>query len=222
MDLLWNSSCTYCFLATNRAGYSILLYFTLLFHERPVVSFVLPLKLKAPIKDTTWKEMANRVCRHPPPLSLAYFSNDNDDYDRPVEEQSCYRRRHSFDARKQRKFVEREKRRKIGGEEKRGCTKLTTEVNKILMSPVPPCSTSVSPSDWLSALARWWLTRSRHHTSTSEHRTSTTSKTEGWDKVDPAAPPKRSAFDSFKRWRYCKHREKTNDFSLSFFFLFLF
>ncbi|KAK9309915.1 hypothetical protein QLX08_000556 [Tetragonisca angustula] len=38
----------------------------------------------------------------------------------------------------------------------------------------------------------------RHHTSTSEHRTSTTSKTEGWDKVDPAAPPKRSAFDSFK------------------------
>ncbi|KAK9309916.1 hypothetical protein QLX08_000556 [Tetragonisca angustula] len=41
-------------------------------------------------------------------------------------------------------------------------------------------------------------TTSRHHTSTSEHRTSTTSKTEGWDKVDPAAPPKRSAFDSFK------------------------
>nr|XP_034196141.1 uncharacterized protein LOC117611854 isoform X3 [Osmia lignaria] len=38
----------------------------------------------------------------------------------------------------------------------------------------------------------------RHHTSSSEHRTSTTSKTEGWDKVDPAAPPKRSAFDSFK------------------------
>lgn len=128
----------------------------------------------------------------------------------------------SFDARKQRKFVEREKRRKIGDEEKCGCTKLTTEVNKILMSPVPSCSTSVSPSDWLSALARWWLTRSRHHTSTSEHRTSTTSKTEGWDKVDPAAPPKRSAFDSFKRWRYCKHREKTNDFSLSFFFSFSF
>ncbi|XP_072758701.1 uncharacterized protein [Anoplolepis gracilipes] len=41
-------------------------------------------------------------------------------------------------------------------------------------------------------------TTSRHHTSTSEHHTSTTSKTEGWDKVDPAAPPKRSAFDSFK------------------------
>ncbi|XP_029044168.1 uncharacterized protein LOC117611854 isoform X1 [Osmia lignaria lignaria] len=41
-------------------------------------------------------------------------------------------------------------------------------------------------------------TTSRHHTSSSEHRTSTTSKTEGWDKVDPAAPPKRSAFDSFK------------------------
>ncbi|XP_011867212.1 PREDICTED: alpha-crystallin B chain isoform X1 [Vollenhovia emeryi] len=41
-------------------------------------------------------------------------------------------------------------------------------------------------------------TTSRHHSSTSEHRTSTTSKTEGWDKVDPAAPPKRSAFDSFK------------------------
>ncbi|XP_071637451.1 uncharacterized protein [Temnothorax longispinosus] len=39
---------------------------------------------------------------------------------------------------------------------------------------------------------------SRHHTSSSEHRTSTTSKTDGWDKVDPAAPPKRSAFDSFK------------------------
>ncbi|KYN31651.1 Heat shock protein beta-1 [Trachymyrmex septentrionalis] len=38
----------------------------------------------------------------------------------------------------------------------------------------------------------------RHHTSTSEHHTSTTSKTEGWDKVDPAAPSKRSAFDSFK------------------------
>ncbi|XP_011253601.1 alpha-crystallin A chain isoform X3 [Camponotus floridanus] len=38
----------------------------------------------------------------------------------------------------------------------------------------------------------------RHHTSTSEHHTSTTSKSEGWDKVDPAAPPKRSAFDSFK------------------------
>ncbi|EZA56819.1 Heat shock protein beta-1 [Ooceraea biroi] len=35
-------------------------------------------------------------------------------------------------------------------------------------------------------------------TSTSEHRTSTTSKTEGWDKTDPAAPPKRSAFDCFK------------------------
>ncbi|CAL7945503.1 unnamed protein product [Xylocopa violacea] len=33
---------------------------------------------------------------------------------------------------------------------------------------------------------------------TSEHRTSTTSKTAGWDKVDPAAPPTRSAFDSFK------------------------
>ncbi|XP_012061833.1 PREDICTED: alpha-crystallin B chain [Atta cephalotes] len=41
-------------------------------------------------------------------------------------------------------------------------------------------------------------TTSRHHTSTSEHRTSTTSKTDGWDKVDPAAPSKRSAFDSFK------------------------
>ncbi|XP_018353503.1 PREDICTED: alpha-crystallin B chain isoform X1 [Trachymyrmex septentrionalis] len=41
-------------------------------------------------------------------------------------------------------------------------------------------------------------TTSRHHTSTSEHHTSTTSKTEGWDKVDPAAPSKRSAFDSFK------------------------
>ncbi|XP_029667927.1 alpha-crystallin B chain isoform X1 [Formica exsecta] len=41
-------------------------------------------------------------------------------------------------------------------------------------------------------------TTSRHHTSTSEHRTSTTSKAKGWDKVDPAAPPKRSAFDSFK------------------------
>ncbi|KAL6257253.1 alpha-crystallin B chain isoform X1 [Pogonomyrmex barbatus] len=41
-------------------------------------------------------------------------------------------------------------------------------------------------------------TTSRHHTSTSEHRTSTTSKTEGWDKIDPAAPSKRSAFDSFK------------------------
>ncbi|XP_011253599.1 alpha-crystallin B chain isoform X1 [Camponotus floridanus] len=41
-------------------------------------------------------------------------------------------------------------------------------------------------------------TTSRHHTSTSEHHTSTTSKSEGWDKVDPAAPPKRSAFDSFK------------------------
>ncbi|XP_076646811.1 uncharacterized protein LOC143355657 isoform X1 [Halictus rubicundus] len=41
-------------------------------------------------------------------------------------------------------------------------------------------------------------TTSRHHTSSSEHRTSTSSKTEGWDKVDPAAPPKRSAFDSFK------------------------
>ncbi|XP_018402812.1 PREDICTED: uncharacterized protein LOC108779805 isoform X1 [Cyphomyrmex costatus] len=41
-------------------------------------------------------------------------------------------------------------------------------------------------------------TTSRHHTSTSEHHTSTTSKTEGWDKADPAAPPKRSAFDSFK------------------------
>ncbi|XP_026824106.1 alpha-crystallin B chain isoform X3 [Ooceraea biroi] len=38
----------------------------------------------------------------------------------------------------------------------------------------------------------------RHHSSTSEHRTSTTSKTEGWDKTDPAAPPKRSAFDCFK------------------------
>ncbi|KYQ52813.1 Heat shock protein beta-1 [Trachymyrmex zeteki] len=38
----------------------------------------------------------------------------------------------------------------------------------------------------------------RHHTSTSEHHTSTTSKKEGWDKVDPAAPSKRSAFDSFK------------------------
>ncbi|XP_063984093.1 alpha-crystallin A chain isoform X1 [Diachasmimorpha longicaudata] len=38
-------------------------------------------------------------------------------------------------------------------------------------------------------------TTSRHHTSTSEHRTSTTSRTEGWDKVDPAAPSKRSAFD---------------------------
>ncbi|XP_017758935.1 PREDICTED: alpha-crystallin B chain isoform X3 [Eufriesea mexicana] len=35
----------------------------------------------------------------------------------------------------------------------------------------------------------------RHHTSSSEHSTSTTSKTEGWD---PAAPPKRSTFDSFK------------------------
>ncbi|XP_011299744.1 alpha-crystallin A chain isoform X2 [Fopius arisanus] len=35
----------------------------------------------------------------------------------------------------------------------------------------------------------------RHHTSTSEHRTSTTSRTEGWDKVDPAMPSKRSAFD---------------------------
>ncbi|XP_044593890.1 alpha-crystallin A chain isoform X3 [Cotesia typhae] len=35
----------------------------------------------------------------------------------------------------------------------------------------------------------------RHHTSSSEHRTSTTSKTEGWEKVDPASPPKRSAFD---------------------------
>ncbi|XP_011334713.1 alpha-crystallin B chain isoform X1 [Ooceraea biroi] len=41
-------------------------------------------------------------------------------------------------------------------------------------------------------------TTSRHHSSTSEHRTSTTSKTEGWDKTDPAAPPKRSAFDCFK------------------------
>ncbi|XP_025988912.1 alpha-crystallin B chain isoform X1 [Solenopsis invicta] len=41
-------------------------------------------------------------------------------------------------------------------------------------------------------------TTSRHHTSTSEHHTSTTSKSEGWDKVDPAAPSKRSAFDSFK------------------------
>ncbi|XP_011055348.1 PREDICTED: alpha-crystallin B chain isoform X1 [Acromyrmex echinatior] len=41
-------------------------------------------------------------------------------------------------------------------------------------------------------------TTSRHHTSTSEHHTSTTSKKEGWDKVDPAAPSKRSAFDSFK------------------------
>ncbi|XP_017893021.1 heat shock protein beta-1 isoform X1 [Ceratina calcarata] len=41
-------------------------------------------------------------------------------------------------------------------------------------------------------------TTSRHHTSSSEHRTSTTSKTGGWDKVDPVAPPKRSAFDSFK------------------------
>ncbi|XP_024880993.1 alpha-crystallin A chain isoform X1 [Temnothorax curvispinosus] len=41
-------------------------------------------------------------------------------------------------------------------------------------------------------------TTSRHHTSSSEHRTSTTSKTDGWDKVDSAAPPKRSAFDSFK------------------------
>ncbi|KYN22832.1 Heat shock protein beta-1 [Trachymyrmex cornetzi] len=38
----------------------------------------------------------------------------------------------------------------------------------------------------------------RHHTSTSEHHTSTTSKTDGWDKVDPAAPSKRSAFDTFK------------------------
>ncbi|XP_067214674.1 alpha-crystallin A chain isoform X3 [Linepithema humile] len=38
----------------------------------------------------------------------------------------------------------------------------------------------------------------RHHTSSSEHRTSTTSKTEGWDKIDPAAPSKQSAFDSFK------------------------
>ncbi|XP_066585908.1 alpha-crystallin B chain isoform X1 [Prorops nasuta] len=42
------------------------------------------------------------------------------------------------------------------------------------------------------------LSSRRHHTSSSEHRTSTTSKTEGWDKIDPAAPPKRSAFDSFK------------------------
>ncbi|XP_018359418.1 PREDICTED: protein lethal(2)essential for life isoform X1 [Trachymyrmex cornetzi] len=41
-------------------------------------------------------------------------------------------------------------------------------------------------------------TTSRHHTSTSEHHTSTTSKTDGWDKVDPAAPSKRSAFDTFK------------------------
>ncbi|KAL0113461.1 hypothetical protein PUN28_012546 [Cardiocondyla obscurior] len=38
----------------------------------------------------------------------------------------------------------------------------------------------------------------RHHTSTSEHHTSTTSKSEGWNTADPAAPPKRSAFDSFK------------------------
>ncbi|XP_043268525.1 heat shock protein beta-1 isoform X3 [Venturia canescens] len=38
----------------------------------------------------------------------------------------------------------------------------------------------------------------RHHTSSSEHRT-TTSKTEGWDKVDPvsSAQPKRSMFDNF-------------------------
>ncbi|KAL0113459.1 hypothetical protein PUN28_012546 [Cardiocondyla obscurior] len=41
-------------------------------------------------------------------------------------------------------------------------------------------------------------TTSRHHTSTSEHHTSTTSKSEGWNTADPAAPPKRSAFDSFK------------------------
>lgn len=85
-----------------------------------------------------------------------------------------------------------------------------SKVNKSNNDPLlPPCSTSVSPSDWLSALARWWLTWSRHHTSSSEHRTSTTSKTEGWDKVDPAAPPKRSAFDSFKRWRYWKKHTDT-------------
>ncbi|XP_016839873.1 alpha-crystallin A chain isoform X3 [Nasonia vitripennis] len=39
----------------------------------------------------------------------------------------------------------------------------------------------------------------RHHTSSSEHRTSTTSKTEGWDSSKPdGVPPMRSAFDSFK------------------------
>ncbi|XP_043261195.1 alpha-crystallin B chain isoform X3 [Colletes latitarsis] len=40
--------------------------------------------------------------------------------------------------------------------------------------------------------------RSRHQSSSTEHSTSTTSKTAGWDKVNSAAPPKRSAFDSFK------------------------
>ncbi|XP_047363309.1 heat shock protein beta-1 isoform X3 [Vespa velutina] len=38
----------------------------------------------------------------------------------------------------------------------------------------------------------------RHHTSSSEHKTSTTSKMDGWDKVDPAASSARSAFDNFK------------------------
>ncbi|XP_043678741.1 heat shock protein beta-1 isoform X3 [Vespula pensylvanica] len=38
----------------------------------------------------------------------------------------------------------------------------------------------------------------RHHTSSSEHKTSTTSKTDGWDKADPAASSARSAFDNFK------------------------
>ncbi|XP_012279728.1 heat shock protein beta-1 isoform X1 [Orussus abietinus] len=55
-------------------------------------------------------------------------------------------------------------------------------------------------------------TTSRHHTSSSEHRT-TTSTTGGWDLGDSAAPPKRSAFDSFKSTT--THQKSSQNSSLS-------
>ncbi|XP_033216355.1 alpha-crystallin A chain isoform X3 [Belonocnema kinseyi] len=40
--------------------------------------------------------------------------------------------------------------------------------------------------------------RKHHQTSSTQHRSSTTSKSEGWDKADAAKPTTKSAFDSFK------------------------